>query len=101
MKLRQFAHVIRAALVVATVAGVVTSAPVPRLSSPASAEGAAGATLPWKRLQDRIAMGPDHTCVVGDFMGIGCWGEGSAGALGYGNTNDIGDDELPSTNDIA
>jgi alpha-tubulin suppressor-like RCC1 family protein len=28
---------------------------------------------------------------------VKCWGEGANGALGYGNTENIGDDELPSS----
>ena len=28
---------------------------------------------------------------------VRCWGRGSTGALGYGNPNDIGDDETPAS----
>jgi hypothetical protein len=31
-----------------------------------------------------------------DNAAVRCWGEGGDGQLGYGNTNDIGDDESPA-----
>ncbi|CAM9308119.1 unnamed protein product [Chrysoparadoxa australica] len=43
-----------------------------------------------------IACGGDHSCVITDLDTVMCWGAASNGQLGYGNTNDIGDDELPS-----
>ncbi len=42
---------------------------------------------------DLIVCGRNHCCarlVTGDMM---CWGEGGSGRLGYGDTNDYGDDE--------
>jgi hypothetical protein len=27
---------------------------------------------------------------------VRCWGRASTGALGYGNTHDVGDDETPA-----
>jgi alpha-tubulin suppressor-like RCC1 family protein len=44
-----------------------------------------------------IAAGADHACAI--LMGgtVRCWGEAANGRLGYGNTTDIGDNELPST----
>jgi alpha-tubulin suppressor-like RCC1 family protein len=42
-----------------------------------------------------ITTGRSHTCVVLDDHTVRCWGFGFDGRLGYGNTNDIGDDELP------
>ena len=38
-----------------------------------------------------------HTCAVFVTGGIKCWGLGSRGRLGYGNTVNIGDDEHPET----
>lgn len=42
-----------------------------------------------------IDMGRDHVCAHLVDDNVRCWGEGSAGQLGQGNTNDIGDDEFP------
>jgi cysteine-rich repeat protein len=35
----------------------------------------------------------NHTCVAYDTGTIQCWGDGGAGRLGYGDTNNVGDDE--------
>lgn len=45
----------------------------------------------------QIAAGGLHTCALIDSGAVRCWGSGGRGALGYGNTNTIGDNELPST----
>jgi alpha-tubulin suppressor-like RCC1 family protein len=37
-----------------------------------------------------------HTCVVIEGGRVRCWGPGTSGALGYGNTLPIGDDEDPA-----
>jgi len=42
-----------------------------------------------------ISAGQDHTCAVLDGGRVRCWGLGSSGALGYGDTNTIGEDEAP------
>ncbi len=42
-----------------------------------------------------IAAGGDHTCAILDTGAVRCWGEGGLGQLGYGNTDDIGDNETP------
>lgn len=48
-----------------------------------------------------ISAGGLHTCAVVDDAlragGIRCWGEARDGQLGYGNTDDIGDDETPAS----
>jgi alpha-tubulin suppressor-like RCC1 family protein len=44
-----------------------------------------------------MGLGYQHMCVVLDTKQVKCWGSNSNGQLGYGNTNNIGDDELPST----
>ncbi|RME92109.1 MAG: hypothetical protein D6767_03920 [Candidatus Hydrogenedentota bacterium] len=44
-----------------------------------------------------IMAGYEHTCAVVDNRGIRCWGYGFYGRLGYGNTNDIGDNETPAS----
>jgi alpha-tubulin suppressor-like RCC1 family protein len=45
----------------------------------------------------RIAMGFEHSCALLKNGAVRCWGRGSTGALGYGNTADIGDDETPAS----
>lgn len=44
-----------------------------------------------------LALGERHTCALLDTGAVRCWGYGLEGALGYGNTAWIGDDELPSS----
>jgi cysteine-rich repeat protein len=45
----------------------------------------------------QIAAGGAHTCALLVGSVVRCWGEGDVGRLGYGNTNDIGDDEEPAS----
>ena len=42
-----------------------------------------------------ITAGEDHTCAILDNGKVRCWGAGSGGGLGYGNEDDIGDNETP------
>jgi alpha-tubulin suppressor-like RCC1 family protein len=44
-----------------------------------------------------IAAGGEHTCAILDNGSVRCWGDGSRGQLGYGNTADIGDNETPGS----
>lgn len=44
-----------------------------------------------------LAMGGSHTCVLTTSGTVRCWGSGSSGRLGYGNTTTIGDNETPSS----
>ena len=44
-----------------------------------------------------IAAGHAHTCALLQTGAVRCWGRGSDGELGYGNTNNIGDDESPAS----
>jgi alpha-tubulin suppressor-like RCC1 family protein len=44
-----------------------------------------------------IAAGSQHTCALMSDDTLHCWGLGDHGRLGYGNTDSIGDDELPDT----
>jgi alpha-tubulin suppressor-like RCC1 family protein/subtilisin family serine protease len=45
----------------------------------------------------QIAAGAQHTCVLRDTGAVRCWGYGVYGPLGYGNTDTIGNDEMPAT----
>jgi alpha-tubulin suppressor-like RCC1 family protein len=44
-----------------------------------------------------VATGSSHTCVRTAVGNLRCWGTGALGQLGYGNTNNIGDNETPNT----
>lgn len=44
----------------------------------------------------QISAGGSHTCALLPTDAVKCWGEGANGALGYGNTDSIGDDETPA-----
>jgi alpha-tubulin suppressor-like RCC1 family protein len=44
-----------------------------------------------------ISAGGSHTCARLTTGTIRCWGYGANGRLGYGNTEDVGDTEVPST----
>ena len=45
----------------------------------------------------QIVAGEDHTCALLDTGSVRCWGLGTNGRLGYGNTNDIGDNETSAS----
>ncbi len=45
----------------------------------------------------QIALGRAHTCALLDTGAVRCWGWGEYGQLGYGNTENIGDDETPAS----
>ena len=44
----------------------------------------------------QLTTGQFHTCALLSDGNVRCWGRGTDGALGYGNLNEIGDDEVPS-----
>ena len=44
-----------------------------------------------------ITAGSGFTCALLDNGRVRCWGYGAHGELGYGNTNDLGDDETPGS----
>lgn len=45
----------------------------------------------------QITAGRDHTCALLEGGSVRCWGEGTLGRLGYGSSQKVGDNELPST----
>jgi alpha-tubulin suppressor-like RCC1 family protein len=51
---------------------------------------------------EQLSSGYIHTCAIIDDGALRCWGFGSDGALGYGNTDHVGDDETPAeAGDVA
>lgn len=44
----------------------------------------------------QLALGPSQTCAVLEGGSVRCWGFAGDGRLGYGNREDIGDDETPA-----
>ncbi|MCG8338162.1 MAG: hypothetical protein MJE63_26960, partial [Proteobacteria bacterium] len=44
----------------------------------------------------KIATGVDHTCALLENGNLYCWGRNHLGQLGYGNTEAVGDNELPA-----
>lgn len=44
----------------------------------------------------QVATGGAHTCAVTNAGFLRCWGNNSSGQLGYGHTQNIGDDETPA-----
>jgi cysteine-rich repeat protein len=45
----------------------------------------------------QLDAGGIHACALLNTGAVRCWGDGSVGALGYGNTNSIGDNETPAS----
>ena len=45
----------------------------------------------------QISASEDYTCALLSTGNVRCWGQGAAGNLGYGNTNNIGDNETPAS----
>jgi len=44
-----------------------------------------------------LAAGGRQTCALSDLGALRCWGQGQYGVLGYGDTEDLGDDETPTS----
>jgi alpha-tubulin suppressor-like RCC1 family protein len=62
------------------------------LASPAPADQS---SQPMSPAAGRIATGKYHSCAVLSDGSVRCWGYGANGQLGYGNPNNVGDDETP------
>jgi alpha-tubulin suppressor-like RCC1 family protein len=45
----------------------------------------------------QISLGIEHACVLLESGKVRCWGSNGGGQLGYGHTNDIGDNETPAS----
>lgn len=45
----------------------------------------------------QLTAGYHHTCALLGSGAVRCWGFGGNGRLGYGNTEDVGDDESPAS----
>ncbi|MCK5073359.1 MAG: hypothetical protein KAQ98_08050, partial [Bacteriovoracaceae bacterium] len=72
----------------------------PRLATNASPGGTPAHTVTISATEAvvvDIVKGIGHSCALIDTGKIRCWGLNSHGQLGYGNVNNIGDDEFPSS----
>ena len=49
----------------------------------------------------QLSAGADHTCAVLDTGSIKCWGSGRFGKLGYGGTDDVGNDPNEMGDNLA
>jgi len=58
---------------------------------------ASAGDVPLGGTATRIAVGDRHACAILSGGALRCWGEGSSGKLGYGNTNKIGDARTPAS----
>ncbi|MGK5085987.1 hypothetical protein WDW86_00360 [Bdellovibrionota bacterium FG-2] len=86
-----------------TTAGTITSAlgvnanltlPAPGASGSLSASKAIAIVAISRAIQ--VVSGDFHSCALLANGNVRCWGDNFFGQLGYGNTNDIGDDEIPA-----
>lgn len=60
-------------------------------------ETPASATIELGGLGTHVDVGFLNVCATLETGAVRCWGRGATGELGYGNTNDIGDDETPAS----
>ena len=73
---------------------------VPETGGQRIGDGEEPTTIPPINLGGRataLASGNFHSCAILEDGSVRCWGRGGVGELGYGNTNDIGDDETPAS----
>ena len=83
---RHARHALRLPVVVAAVFLAAVALPAPTDADQAS--------QPSSPAAGQIATGSFHSCAI-EAGAVRCWGYGGDGALGYGNTTTIGDDETP------
>lgn len=57
-------------------------------------------TMPGLRKAVAITAGSNHTCALLANATVVCWGFAGNGQLGYGNVDNIGDDERPNENPV-
>ncbi len=53
--------------------------------------------LGTRRTAVALSSGYNHSCAILDNGRVRCWGRNNNGELGYGNTDDIGDNETPDS----
>ncbi|HYO60209.1 RTX toxin, partial [Archangium sp.] len=53
--------------------------------------------VPLSEKVEQLAVGGQHTCALLESGMVRCWGRNHAGQLGYGHTQDVGDDEAVSS----
>ncbi len=85
---RHARHALRLPVAVAAVLLAAVALPAPTVADQAS--------QPSSPAAGQIATGSFHSCAI-EAGAVRCWGYGGDGALGYGDTTSIGDDEAPDT----
>ncbi|WP_372735867.1 RCC1 domain-containing protein [Nocardioides sp.] len=68
-------------------------------TSPANADRAEASLNPVAAAS--VSAGYNHSCVVTEQRTVRCWGDGTYGRLGYGNTDRIGDGSTVGAEDAA
>ena len=90
-----YLHDRRAMRRLAVFAALTMFVPLLTLSSRSTGEQASSSVLSVDA--SRMDIGAEHSCAVLYDDSVRCWGEGDSGRLGYANTTDIGDDEIPAS----
>jgi cysteine-rich repeat protein len=58
---------------------------------------ASAGDIPLAGVATQISTNLFHTCAILSTGDVRCWGFGASGRLGYGNVEDIGNDEVPAS----
>jgi alpha-tubulin suppressor-like RCC1 family protein len=77
--------------------GACSPPPVPEGCVPPTPASVGPIDLGASRTAKALTTGFGHTCAILDNDAVRCWGYAANGRLGYGNENDVGDDEAPGT----